>query len=99
MTWAVLDANGVTGSSLTIDNTTVSKVYGPYAAQSGVNYSGVFGTLSVGSHSYVITATDKFGHLSQYSGTFSVAALTIAAALPPQGLPVSLLDHDADGFG
>ena len=74
MTWNAQDSDGVRSSSLTVDGTTVSKVYGPYAAASGVNFSGVFGTMSAGSHSYTITATDKLGNLSQYTGTFNVAA-------------------------
>ncbi len=62
-------------SSLTVDGK-AAKIYGPYTATSGVNYSGVFGTLSAGSHNYTITATDKLGNASQYTGSFNVAANT-----------------------
>ena len=58
---------------LTIDGASVSKVYGPYAAASGVNFSGQFGTLAAGNHTYVITATDKLGNASTSSGQFTVA--------------------------
>ena len=60
-------------SRLTIDGT-AAKVYGPYAAASGVNFSGVFGTLPAGSHNYSITATDKAGNVSTYSGSFTLTA-------------------------
>ena len=73
ITWNVQDSDGIAGSALRIDGSTVSKIYGPYTAPSGVNYSGVFGTLSAGTHNYTITATDKFGSLSQYTGQFSIA--------------------------
>ena len=74
ITWNAADSDGVAGSSLKIDGVNVSKVYGPYAATSGVNYSGATGTLAAGSHQYVITATDKAGHSSSYSGSFDVVA-------------------------
>ena len=51
---------------LTVDGASVSKVYGPYTAASGVNFSGQFGTLAAGNHTYVITATDKLGNSSTY---------------------------------
>jgi hypothetical protein len=74
ITWNVQDSDGVRGSSLKIDGVNVSQIYGPYPASSGVNYAGVFDTLSVGSHTYVITATDKLGYSSQSTVTFHVAA-------------------------
>ena len=64
MSWNAVDADGVAGASLTIDGASVSKVYGPYTAASGVNFSGQFGTLAAGNHTYVITATDKLGNAS-----------------------------------
>ena len=78
-----LDSNGVASTSLTIDGTPVSKVYGPYGDASGVNFSGVFGTLSAGSHNYTITVTDNLANSSQYTDTFSIAPLTIDASTPP----------------
>ncbi len=60
-------------ASLKVDGQSVSKLYGPYVATSGVNFSGAFGTLAPGSHSYVITAVDPAGHSTVYNGTFTVA--------------------------
>lgn len=80
MSWNVLDSDGVASASLTIDGVTVSQVYGPYAAASGVNFLGVFGTLSAGSHDYVVTATDRLAKSSQYTGTLTVAALNDSPA-------------------
>jgi hypothetical protein len=74
ITWNAADADGVAGSSLTIGGASVSKVYGPYKATSGVNYAGAIGTLAAGSYQYTITATDKAGHSSSYSGSFDVVA-------------------------
>ena len=59
---------------LTVDGASVSQVNGPYTAASGVNFSGEFGTLAAGNHSYVITAMDKLGNSSTLSGKFTVAA-------------------------
>ena len=93
MTWNAQDSNGVASASLTVDGK-AAKVYGPYAAASGVNFSGVLGALSVGSHKYTITATDKLGKSSQYDGTLFVgAALTIDASTAPQGSPALLTDQ------
>ena len=74
MTWNAQDSDGVASASLMVDGKIVSQVNGPYAAASGVNFSGVFGTLSAGNHNYAVTATDKAGNSSQYTGTFNVAA-------------------------
>ena len=62
---------GVASSSLTVDGRAVTKLYGPYKAAVGVDYCGMFGVLSSGTHSYTITATDKLGNSSQSTGTFS----------------------------
>lgn len=74
ISWNALDADGIAGSTVKIDGKKVSKIYGPSAASSGVNYAGVFSKLSAGRHTYVITATDKKGHSSSLTGTFSVVA-------------------------
>ena len=73
ITWNAQDPDGVASSSLTV-NGTAAKVYGPYAASSGVNYSGVFGTLPAGNYNYTIKTTDKLGNSSQHTGSFTVAA-------------------------
>ena len=72
ITWNALDSDGVASTSLKVDGVAASKIYGPYAANSGVNFSGTFGTLAAGSHSYEITATDKAGHISTLDGTFNM---------------------------
>jgi hypothetical protein len=84
MTWNARDCDGVASASLTIDGMAVSKVYGPYAAASGVNFAGIFGRLSAGTHKYAITATDKLGNSSHYTGSFIVTALTIETSALPQ---------------
>jgi hypothetical protein len=81
MSWNAVDADGVAGATLTVDGTNVSQVNGPYAAASGVNFSGLFGTLAAGNHTYVITATDKLGNASTSSGQFTVAASSAAKSL------------------
>jgi large repetitive protein len=70
ITWNALALSGVASSSLTIDGAAAT-VYGPYGASSGVNYAGECGTPSPGTHTYVITATDTAGNVSQYTGTFA----------------------------
>jgi hypothetical protein len=72
MTWNVYDADDVSSSSLTVDGSTVSLIYGPYADTTGSDYAGMFGALTVGSHSYKISATDALGIASDLTGTFAV---------------------------
>jgi hypothetical protein len=88
MTWNLQDANGIGSTGLTVDGVAVSAIYGPYAAPSGVNYAGVFGSLPSGTHSYTITATDTLGLSSQYTGTFDVgptisSVVVATTASPP----------------
>ena len=71
ITWNVADSAGVQSSSITLDGTTVTKIYGPFPAPSGVNYSAVYGSVPAGAHTYVITATDNDNNTSQYTGTFT----------------------------
>ena len=88
MTWNAQDSGGVASSSLTVDGTPVSTIYGPYAAAVGLNYAGVFGTILAGTHSYTITATDNMGNSSRHTGTFDMPGLTISGVVvvPEQGL-------------
>ena len=81
MTWNAQDSDGVASTSLTVDGVAVSKINGPYATATGVNFSGVFGKLPPRTHSYAITAIDKLGNPSQYTGTFTIPALTGRIAL------------------
>ena len=89
ITWNAADSDGVTASTLTIDGKNAADIYGPYKATSGVNYSAAIGTLTAGSHEYVITATDKAGHSSSFSDSFDVVA--VASSGPTiSGVAVSL---------
>ncbi len=89
ITWNAADSDGVTASTLTIDGKNAAQIYGPYKATSGVNYSAAIGTLTAGSHEYVITATDKAGHSSSFSDSFDVVA--VASSGPTiSGVAVSL---------
>ena len=81
MNWNVQDPDGVKSASLTVDGEPASKINGPYTAAAGVNFSGIFGTLSVGTYNYIITATDKLGNSSQYTGTFNVTGPTIGSVV------------------
>jgi len=76
ITWNVAAAGGVASSGLTIDGATVTDIFGPWTAPSGVNYEGMLGTLSSGSHTYVITATSAAGQSSQFTGWFVMGAST-----------------------
>ena len=73
MSWNVLSANGVASSTVAIDGKTPSSIGGPYAASSGVNYSAPLGSLTAGSHSYTITATDRAGNVSTSTNSFVLA--------------------------
>ena len=61
ITWNVTDSAGIQTSSITIDGAKVSAVYGPYGPANNASYAAAVGTLSTGSHTYVITATDVTG--------------------------------------
>jgi hypothetical protein len=77
MTWNLQDRFGVASSTLKVDNVTVARIGGPYAAAAGVNYYGAYSeALSTGTHSYTITATDNLGNTSQKTGTFEAAPIT-----------------------
>jgi hypothetical protein len=73
ITWNVAAAVGVNSSSLAIDGATVSNVYGPYTAPPGLNYGWAYGSYAAGQHTFTITATDTWGKLSQYTGSFSIS--------------------------
>jgi hypothetical protein len=98
ITWNAADSDGVASSSLTVDGAPVAELYGPYAAPPGVNYAGVYGALSSGNHTYVITATDSAGNSSQCAGTFDVAGPTIGMLVvdPTQNV-ITWNAIDADG--
>jgi hypothetical protein len=72
ISWNAVDSDGVAGSTLQIDGKAVPNVGGPYTAASGVNFSASYGALAAGNHTYTITATDKLGNSSQYTGSFTL---------------------------
>jgi hypothetical protein len=74
ISWNVYDAAGVKATSLKVDGKIVTHVSGPFGAASGVNYAAKFGTLSAGSHTYTIRATDSSGVVSTLTGTFTVGS-------------------------
>jgi hypothetical protein len=74
LTWSAADPNGLGAMTLTIDGKAISAIYGPYGSSTSANYAGAIGTLGAGTHTYVITATDKAtpSASSQSSGSFVV---------------------------
>jgi hypothetical protein len=74
LTWNATSPNGMSGVALTVDNKPVSKI-GAFTAG---NYSAAIGLPAIGTHKYVITATDKNGKKVTFSGSFVVAAPTIS---------------------
>jgi len=97
MTWNLYDSVGVKSTSLKVDGKQVTKVYGPYKAASGANYA-AFGSLSTGSHTYKITATDTFGRVSTLTGAFNVTSSSskLLAAVDTVFAGVSWNDEDSD---
>jgi hypothetical protein len=97
--WNVADAAGVQSSSITIDGNALTKLYGPFTAASGVNYAAVYGTLAAGSHTYVITATDRNGTTAQRTGSFTLVGPTISGVtvVEPQVGEISWNATDAAG--
>ena len=73
LSWAVNGLDTVKSSTLTVDGTAVTTIYGPYAAGSNTYFlSGVFGPLSVGSHNYVISVDGSTGTTATTVGSFNV---------------------------
>ncbi len=79
ITWNAADTDGVKSCTLKIDGTLESNVGGPYIAASGVNFSATLGSLAAGNHTYTITATDRAGNVSSFSGSFTLSASSSAA--------------------
>ena len=61
ITWSLADTDGIANTSITVDNKTLSTVYGPYGTKYSASYAGVLGALAAGTHTYVIHATDAAG--------------------------------------
>lgn len=90
ITWNAQSPNGVASSTLSVDGTPAN-VFGPMVSPSGgVNFTGFFGSKTVGTHTYTITATDNLGRPSQSTGTFIVSnvgpTISQIAIVPAQGL-------------
>jgi hypothetical protein len=99
ISWNAVSSNGVASSALTIDGAGTG-VSNPYSAMSGVNYSGVLGSLAVGSHTYVITAIDNSGRWSQFSGVFQVTNVAPTIGKVAVSVAKGLLTwnaYDSDG--
>lgn len=93
MTWNAQDLVGVAGATLKVDGVAVSRIFGPHLASWGVDYGGLFGTLSTGTHHYTITATNRYGYSSQRTGTFEIAGLTIDSSVAPREEAALLFDR------
>ena len=91
MTWNAAGFGRSSRATLNVDGT-AARVSGPYRASAGVNFSGVFGSLSSGTHNYTITATDKLGYPSQESGSFDIEGLMVDASTAPQANATLLFD-------
>ena len=89
ITWTVTDNVGVRITTIAVDGSYLP-IYGPYGNRYAGNYAGVMSTLSSGSHSYVINATNAQGISTSASGTFTVEPLLVSAANPPLAAAASL---------
>ena len=69
ITWNTADTVALASLSLVLDNTTAATIYGPFSTS---NYAGVFGSLSAGTHTYVISVTNVQGLTTTFDGTFMV---------------------------
>ena len=88
-----LDPDGVASATVRLDGKNATPVRGPYKASTGVDFGVLLGKLSAGNHSYSIVATDKAGSRTSYTGSFTVAALTVDASNPPRSRAQSLTDQ------
>ena len=79
ITYRVTDTVGITSTTITVDGTPLT-LFGPYGTKYAANYSGLLGTLSAGSHTYLITANDAQGLSNTSTGSFTVASQTAVAA-------------------
>jgi cyclophilin family peptidyl-prolyl cis-trans isomerase len=104
ITWAATAQSGILSQTITVDGRTISSVSGPFSKQ---YYSCLIGAWSAGTHTYVITATDKKKAVYSKSGTFVVAAASspaaqraslLAAVMQEMGSPLGDSDASADGL-
>ena len=73
LTCNAADPSGVESSGLTVNGVAIMDVKGPWTASTGWNYSWSFNSLGSGTDTYVITATDNNGNVSQYTRAFRSA--------------------------
>jgi hypothetical protein len=73
--WNVADTAGIASTSIVVDGTNLT-VDGPYGTSNNANYAGLLGTLTTGSHTYAIAATDVNGVSTTFTSTFTVAGST-----------------------
>ena len=71
ITWAASSPSRIVSQTVQLDGFTIAPINGPY---SGLYFSCQIGLLSVGNHTYKITATDSLGATSTSNGTFTVVA-------------------------
>ena len=101
ITWSATDTAGVTETTLQVDGKLVSTVYGPF----GTNYAGLLPTLTAGSHTYIIQATNGAPTpvTTEYVGTFSVVTtnqaptisnVVVATSAKPPVITWSVADSD-----
>ena len=72
---------------------TISNIAGPFSAPSGVNFSASISSLTSGSHTYKITATDRAGNQSTTDGSFTIddsSNAAISAVFAKQNQSASL---------
>lgn len=85
LTWNVASPNGVASSTLQVDSISPA-VSGPFAADSGVNFSASYGSLGTGTHNYVITAIDKAGNQSTFKSSFSITSTSAGPVISQVGI-------------
>jgi hypothetical protein len=86
ISWNVTGPAAVQSTGITIDGNALTKLYGPFAAASGVNYAAVYGDLAAGAHTYVVTVLDSNGTTAARTGTFTIVGPAIGGIAVSQSL-------------
>jgi large repetitive protein len=87
ISWNVAGPVTIINSTLQIDGGTPQTVSGPFASPSGgVNFSGPFGLLLAGTHTFLIKASDVNNNSTSASGTFIVSPPSISQIVVSQAL-------------
>ena len=74
ISWGATSQNGIGIQSMTVDDTVIPSVAGPYG---GMYYISHIGTWSAGQHTYRIQSADMMGNSSTQTGQFTVVAATV----------------------